>query len=537
MPDHDVDSNKLLRDRDGGLWIGTHQRGLIHVFHGRTDVFRKSDGLTGDIIAGIFEDREGNIWVSTSGGLDRFRELPVTNISATQGLSSDHTDSILAATDGSVWIATHDGLTRWKNGQLTIFRKSSGLPDDVAQSLYEDDRGRMWVFTNHGLAYFKGGRFVAINGVASKEVYSITGDKAGNLWLSGNQGLSHLLEGRLVEHFPWSVLGRSQQAKVIVADQGGVWLSFWNDGGVLYFKDGKVRASYTAADGLGKGHVPGLRLDRDGAVWAGTEEGGLSRIKDGRIATLTTKNGLPCDTIHWTIEDDDRSLWLYTACGLVRIARTELDAWTADPKRMVETAVWDAADGVSLHAISPNPFGPPVAKSTDGKLWLVPGAGVQVIDPRHLAVNKLQPPIHIEQVRADGKPYQIKQGMRLSRQRPGRVDRLHGTEPGSAGEGPFQIYAGGAGPGLEGSHQRPPGAVFESAASQVPLPGNRLQQQRTVERDRRRAGILHRSGVLPEEWISRPLRGCFSRTPVDGLPVPSAATAVAVQQNHRSARE
>jgi signal transduction histidine kinase len=181
----------------------------------------------------------------------------------------------------------------------------------------------------------------------------------------------------------------------------------------VYFKDGKVQASYTAADGLGKGHVPGLRLDRDGAVWAGTEEGGLSRIKDGRIATLTTKNGLPCDTIHVTIEDDDRSLWLYAACGLVRIARTELEAWIADPKRMVETTVWGAADGASLHGVSPNSFGPPVAKSTDGKLWLVPGAGVQVVDPRHLAVNKLRPPVHIEQVRADGKPYQIKQGMRL----------------------------------------------------------------------------------------------------------------------------
>jgi signal transduction histidine kinase/ligand-binding sensor domain-containing protein len=414
MPDRDVDSNKLLRDRDGGLWIGTHQRGLIHVYHGRTDVFRKSDGLTGDIIADIFEDREGSIWVSTSGGLDRFRELPVTNISVKQGLSSDFTSSVIAATDGSVWVATHDGLTRWQNGKTTIFRKTSGLPDDVAQSLYEDDRGRVWVFTAHGLAYFKGGRFVAINGVASKEVYSITGDKAGNLWLSGNQGLSHLLEGRVVEHFPWSVLGRSQQAKVIVADQGGVWLSFWNDGGVVYFKDGKVQASYTAADGLGKGHVPGLRLDRDGAVWAGTEEGGLSRIKDGRIATLTTKNGLPCDTIHVTIEDDDRSLWLYAACGLVRIARTELEAWIADPKRMVETTVWGAADGASLHRVSPNSFGPPVAKSTDGKLWFVPGEGVQVVDPRHLAVNQVPPPVHIEQVRANGKPYQVKQGMHLA---------------------------------------------------------------------------------------------------------------------------
>ncbi len=37
--------------------------------------FRESDGLSGDVIFSIFEDREGNVWVSTNGGLDRFREL------------------------------------------------------------------------------------------------------------------------------------------------------------------------------------------------------------------------------------------------------------------------------------------------------------------------------------------------------------------------------------------------------------------------------------------------------------------------------
>ena len=61
-----------------------------------------------------------------------------------------------------------------------------------------------------------------------------------------------------------------------------MWLSFWNDGGVEYFKDGQLRASYGAADGLGKGHVPGIQLDEDGALWAATE-GGISRIKDGQL--------------------------------------------------------------------------------------------------------------------------------------------------------------------------------------------------------------------------------------------------------------
>ncbi len=408
LRDHDVDSNKLLWDHDGGLWIGTHQRGLIHVHHARTDVFKKSDGLSGDIIAGLFEDREGNIWVSTSGGLDRFRELPFTAISTKQGLSSDNANSVLAATDGSVWVGTRDGLTRWQNRQTTIFRKANGLPDDFVQSLFQDDRGRIWAtFPGHGLGYLKNDRFVAVPGVPSAEVYSITGDKSGNLWLSGNEGLSHLLDGHLVEHFPWSALGRHQQAKTIVFDpaQGGIWLSFWQEGGIEYFKDGRVRASYTPADGLAKGPVAGLRLHRDGSVWAATELGGLSRIKNGRLATLTTRNGLPCDTIHWTIEDDKRSLWMDTACGIVRIVSSELDAWIADPNRRVQTTLWDAADGVRLRTAAASSFGPTVAKSVDGKIWLLTGEGVQVVDPGHPGENKLPPPVHIEKVEADDKTY------------------------------------------------------------------------------------------------------------------------------------
>jgi len=351
FPEREVDSNKLLRDHDGGLWIGTHERGLIHVHHGRADVFTTADGLSGNISCSLFEDREGNVWFASTRGLDRFRQLPVTTISRKQGLSSEIVRSVLAATDGSVWVATDDGLTRWKDGQPAVFGEASGLPDHLTQSLYEDYRGRIWVSTHRGLAYFADQRFVAVPGIPSAEVYSITGDKAGNMWLSGNKGLSHLLDGRLVEHFPWSDLGRRQQAKFIVAFDGGLWLSFWQDGGVLYFKNGRVQASYTAAEGLGKGHVPALRLDRDGAVWAATEEGGLSRIKDGHIATMSTGNGLPCNTIHWSIEDDDHAVWLNTACGLIRITRTEMDAWIADPKRAVQTTVWDAGDGATAHPV------------------------------------------------------------------------------------------------------------------------------------------------------------------------------------------
>jgi len=427
LADREVDSNKLLRDRDGGLWIGTHQRGLIHVHNGRTDVFSKSDGLSGDISCSLFEDREGNVWFASSRGLDRLRELPVATISTKQGLSSSYLSSLVAGADGSVWVGTHDGLNRWKNGHSTIFRKANGLPDDFVNSLFVDNRGRVWVsFSGHRLSYFKDGRFVSVAGVPSEEVYCISGDSKDNLWLSGNKGLSHMRDGHLVENFPWSAVGRTQQAKVLASDRGGVWLAFWTDGGVLYFKDGVVRASFTTANGLGKGHVAGIRLDQNGALWAASQEGGLSRIKDGRVATLTTNNGLPCDTIHWSLEDDDHSLWLNTACGLVRIAPTELDAWIADPKRRIETTLWDAADGVGLASASPAYFNPPVAKSTDGKLWFLGGEGASVVDPHHLAFNKIPPSVHIERIIADHKSYwQNLPGLAVSHLRlPARVRDL-----------------------------------------------------------------------------------------------------------------
>jgi len=407
LRDRDIDANRFLRDRDGGLWIGTVERGLIHVHHGRTDVFKKADGLSGDVVLGLFEDREGNIWVSTTGGLDRFHEHSVATVSVKQGLSSDATQAVLAATDGSVWVASHEGLTLLKNGRATIFGKTAGLSDNQPESLFQDASGRIWLSMRDELAYFQGGRFVAAAALHSGKVYCMSGDKAGNLWLSTDKALLHLRNGRLVEQIPWSALGRQQQANVVLSDpeQGGVWLGFWVGGGVSYFKNGRVRVSYTTTDGLGHGPVPDLRLDPDRALWAATEYGGLSRIKDGRIATLTTRNGLPCDTINGTIEDDDRSLWLYTACGLVRIEGTELDAWIANPKRNIEMTVWDAADGVRLRSSAASEYGPRVAKSTDGKLWFVTGEGIQVVDPHHLPLNRLQPPVHIEQVVADSKTY------------------------------------------------------------------------------------------------------------------------------------
>jgi len=406
---------RLLRDRNGGLWIGTTDRGLLHVHQGRTDMFGRSDGLSDDYIQRLFEDREGNIWIATVDGLDRFRDFAIPTISVKQGLSDASVVSVLAARDGSIWFGTRDGLNRWNDGKITIYRKrSSGLPDDNVDSLSQDNHGRIWVSTHRGVAYLENGRFISVAAVPGGVVESIAGDTGGNLWIGDQkQGLFHLMGAKVVDRIPWAKMGRKDFASSLFSDplQGGLWIGFYQ-GGVAYFKEGQVRASYASADGFGEGRVTSLELDGDGTLWAATA-GGLSRVKNGGAATLTSKNGLPCDTVHWVVEDDAHTFWLYTACGLVRIARSELDAWAIDPKRIIQSTTFDSSDGVRLRAIAVSEYTPRAAKASDGKLWFLPFDGVSVIDPRHIPFNKLPPPVHIEEITADRKKYQTSSNLHL----------------------------------------------------------------------------------------------------------------------------
>src|SRR5262249_44833503 len=170
-------------------------------------------------------------------------------------------------------------------------------------------------------------------------------------------GLYRLHGTTVAEHTSWNSLGLRNPATVLLVEpgSGGLWLGL--QGQVAYVGDGGIRASYAAADGLAEGRVNDLRVDKDGALWVAMETG-LSHVKGGRAVTVSRRNGLPCDAVHWSMEDDDHSVWLYMPCGLVRIAPTELNAAVGDPTRRIQSTVFDASDGVALRPL-PALYRPP----------------------------------------------------------------------------------------------------------------------------------------------------------------------------------
>jgi signal transduction histidine kinase/ligand-binding sensor domain-containing protein len=428
-----TDGGTVLRDRDGGYWYGTVGRGLIHAYQGNIDTFALSDGLSGDLVSALFEDREGSIWVATTKGVDRFSAYPVSTFSEHEGLPTDPDTSALAVRNGSVWFNAQNRFYRLDRSEITSSRTRSeptapaardvqwrprtitvsGLPNHYATPLFfQDDDGRIWLASTAGVGYLERDRFVSVEGAPGGIPYAMAGDKSGNLWISNfDAGLVHLLNGRLVQQIPWTALDRNDLATALAVDpsQRGLWLGF-SKGGLAYFSDGRIRTFNTAAEGLGQGRVSDLRFDRDGTLWAATE-GGLSRVKDGRVVTLNTRNGLPCDNIFWSVEDELRSLWLYESCGLVRIDRAELDAWTAartsHSERLIHTMLLDNFDGVTLLGDVGGSWGGwlRASKSPDGRIWFPTRDGLSVIDPSHFPINKLPPPVQIEQIAADSKIY------------------------------------------------------------------------------------------------------------------------------------
>jgi signal transduction histidine kinase/ligand-binding sensor domain-containing protein len=413
---------RLLRDRDGGLWASVTGFGIVHVHNGRIDTFSRPDGLTGEDYLSLSEDREGNIWVGTRNGLDRFREFPVVTYTVNQGLSGRPVGTVLAAKDGSIWFDTIDGLDRLVDGRITVYgRRPMGsvrnpvvnenrVPDRRG-SLFQDSRGRIWISSQSGIGYLDHGRYTSSK-VPGGYASSFTEDTDGNIWIANQRlGLFCVSSSNKVQQYPSATFRHNEDdaaATLAPYSPGGIWIGLYK-GGLVWFREGHVAASYTTADGLGKGRINDLRVDKAGVLWAATENG-LSLVKNGRVDTLTSRDGLPCDAMHWTIQDDSEAVWLLTNCGIVRLMRSEI--FSRKPGNTIHATLFDSSEGVKLANLTVIPS-PQVAKSLDGRLWFGNVDGLGMIDPAHLPFNKLSPPVHIEQITADRKAYAAEAKLRL----------------------------------------------------------------------------------------------------------------------------
>ena len=362
-------------DREGDLWLGTESGGLAVLRDRKFSALTAQNGLSDDYILSLAQGPDGTAWVGTNGGgLNWYRKGRFEPLTTAQGLASDVVLSVAAAGNGDVWAGTPDGLNLIRDGKVRVFTTADGLADDFVRSLLVDPAGALWIGTRNGLSRYQNGAFTswsALDGLGSDLVGALAEGRDGTLWIGTLGGLSQLRNGRI--------------------------------------------RNFTTKDGLSSNVVTALHLDGDGTLWIGTNDGGLNRMQAGKIMPVAAQELPP--RVLGILEDASGYLWISSNSGVYRVSRDALKR-AAGGGPAPEVMRFGVADGMRISECSSGGH-PAALRLHDGTLWFATLKGIAAVDPEHMPMNRVPPPVRIEQVRVDD---QLQSGIRDLHIAPGHRD-------------------------------------------------------------------------------------------------------------------
>ncbi len=101
-----------LADSSDVIWVGTWGGGVSRYEDGRWHNLSMRDGLAGNIVYSLAQDRNGAWWFGTNRGISRYDGENFRNYDASSGLPGDHVYAIAVTDDGDIWVGTRNGVAR-----------------------------------------------------------------------------------------------------------------------------------------------------------------------------------------------------------------------------------------------------------------------------------------------------------------------------------------------------------------------------------------------------------------------------------------
>ena len=406
-------TTRLLRGRDGALWIGTVNYGLLRWMDGRVEALGSLAGLPNNRVAALLEDREGSLWVGTNGGLLRLRDAPFATYTVEHGLSDDYVRTLFQADDGVLWVGTSRGLNRYVDGHFSVLTRADGLPGDSILSLAQARGGGVWIGTYaNGLVRWNGGVKAVRDidsGLAGNQVRAIVETRDGTLWVGTTRGLSRIEDGKLRNFGVADGLPRDYVMSLHVARDGRVWVGTSN--GAALIAGERVQAlDLGGLDGVED--VFGFVEDPDGTLWISSDRG-LVRDRGGQRRLIGRRQGLPVDAVFQTVEDREAHFWLTTNRGVLRLARAEAEAVADGHLARVQVDSFAEADGMA--SAQCNGVSNPAAwLGREGRVWVATAKGLAVVDPARLSgFARHAPPAIIEEVSVDERSVPLRPQLEL----------------------------------------------------------------------------------------------------------------------------
>lgn len=396
-PGPELEGYGMRFDRQGTMWM-MHPDGLERRLGAGLPEQRLSreTGISGPQPGALFEDREGNLWIGTSRGMDRLRRNRLRTVALDPQLAYP---ALVNGPSGDMWVGDYAGHL-WRYG------REGPVGREVAGQLtasYTGADGVLWLGGMEGVQRRERDGALALfrypQELAGLRVHAMQQDRHGALWVSfsAGKGVYRLAEGK------WTRSGGLQGIPDLLTTSmardadGNVWMGHPR-GRVSIVGDGAVRQPAGGQE-TRLGTILTLFADAK-SMWMGAENG-VALYRDGRSSSLRGERNEVFRGVSGIVRAPGGELWLHGADGLYRIAAADLDAWLKDPRGAVAFERFDAQDGMQGHAPQLRPV-PSLKRARDGVLWYATTGTVGSIDPANIARNRLAPPVHITAVVADG---------------------------------------------------------------------------------------------------------------------------------------
>ena len=267
----------LFHDSRGFLWIAT-DLGVMKYDGMNLSVFSKKEGLSGNIVWGIYEDSKRNMWFTTlDGGITKYDGYSFYHLTESEGLISNKVLSAIEDNESNMWFGSDGGgLVKFSNNQITSYTSNEGLPTDF--------------------------------------FFNISKDKSGNLWIGSNGAGTIRFDGKRFSLIPNQYVEDNSYNFVSFHDsKHRLWIGTYN-GGLYRFTDNKI-VHYSKSTGFLGNSIRSIKEDSEGSIWVGTTNG-LVKINNEKMQTFIQNDGLSGNSIASISFDIERNIWLGSNNGI-----------------------------------------------------------------------------------------------------------------------------------------------------------------------------------------------------------------------------
>jgi len=321
-----------LQDRDGNLWFSTTGEGVYRfdarlndeVGQGKSFTnFTTKNGLCDNTASSIIQDKLGNILIGTNAGICKYDGKIFSKYFETDTLNNLRITALLEDRDGNIWFsAMNKGIYRYDGTNLSNFlykyehRFFGEKHEKMISDIIQDKKGNIWFssFNRGGVWRYDGKTLTHF--LPSADYYLFLEDERSNAYSASDTKYVHS-----PDYITDDMISSMTEDKA-----GNIWFATRRHGICIY--NGKTFTSFRENEVFVRYSIIAILEDKNGIFWLGTDEGGVfsydARLNEevGQGKTLknyTTTDGLINNSVRSILEDKDGNLWFGTrSFGLSR---------------------------------------------------------------------------------------------------------------------------------------------------------------------------------------------------------------------------